>query len=67
MPSEFQQLVEKCLNDHEFRQKFLTNRIEAYKSLGFPVNPQVEQALNNLDTTSIVNLAIATQGPTQFT
>jgi len=67
MSTPFQQLVEKCLTDPGFRKQFLSNRVEAYKSLGLPDNPMIEKALNNLDTKSIVNLAIAMQGPGQFT
>jgi len=64
MATPFQKLVEKVLNDHNFRQQFLNNPVEAYKSLGFPVTPQVEQALSHLDIKSITALAVAMQAPT---
>jgi hypothetical protein len=67
MASQFQQLVDKCITDGGFRQQFLANRVAAAQSLGIEVSPAIENALNELDVKSITSLAIAMQGPAQFT
>jgi hypothetical protein len=67
MAVTFQQLVEKLITDPAFRQKFHEDRVAAVQSLGINVTTPLRDALDNLPVKQITAVAIAIQGPADFT
>jgi hypothetical protein len=67
MAATFKQLIDKCIDDAGFRQKFIQDPVAAVESLGVPITPQLQQALQHLDTNSVRRVAIAMQGAANFT
>jgi hypothetical protein len=67
MAAPFQQLVDKLITDPTFRKQFKANRIAAVESLGVTMTPALQKALDNLPVQQITAVAIAMEGPADFT
>ena len=67
MAVTFQQLVDHVLTNQQFRHQFEKDPVAAAESFGVHMTEPLKHALQELPIGKIKQVAIAMQGPAQFT
>jgi len=60
--AQFQQFVDRHINDPKFREDFEKDKAGAVESMGWTITPEIKKALDNLDMKSLRDLGTA-MGP----